>query len=364
MNDRARLTDKIDRDAGVDMLRAAAIVMVVIYHLVQMSPQPLPGLMRLTRLGQYGVDLFFVLSGWLIGGLYWNERNRFGSVELKRFWLRRWLRTIPPYLAVMPVAWLAVWLARREMFNWGYLLFLQNYYREIPFYVVSWSLCIEEHFYLLMPLLLMWTLRFRAPPVNPLFLLLFGLAPVCRWWHSLNGLDPRFGLEWTATHLRMDGLLIGFWLAWVRSASPQMWVCLSRYAAAIAVVGLLGFISAELAGPIYVYRVGLTALAWLWAGLLLLMVADRCPRVAQSPWVKAVALSSYSVYLTHSLMIHVARLLMGKIPGLGWGAYFPLALLLVAVGGAVCYFGVERTTIRLRDRWVPRRVMFTTQGAA
>lgn len=90
------------------------------------------------------------------------------------------------------------------------------------------------------------------------------------------------------------------------------------------------------------------------------MVVGRCPRVAQAPWLKAVALSSYFVYLTHSLMIHVARLLMGKIPGLGWGVYFPLALLLVAAGGAVCYFGVERTAIHLRDRWVPRRVMLTT----
>jgi peptidoglycan/LPS O-acetylase OafA/YrhL len=75
--------------------------------------------------------------------------------------------------------------------------------------------------------------------------------------------------------------------------------------------------------------------------------------------VKAVALSSYSVYLTHSLMIHLARLIMEKAPGLHWLAYFPLSLMVVAAGGAFFYFFVERSSIRLRDRWVPRRISVT-----
>jgi len=338
------------------MLRAAAIIMVVIYHVVQMSPHPLPALTLVTRFGQYGVDLFFVLSGWLIGGLYWDEHNRFGSVELRRFWLRRWLRTIPPYLAVLPVAWLAAWLARHEVFNLGYFVFLQNYYTEIPFYVVSWSLCIEEHFYLLMPLLLMLTFRLEAFTVNRAFSVLFVLAPACRWLHSLDGLDPRFGFEWTATHLRMEGLLVGFWLPLIRSESHQMWIRLNQYAAAVVVMGLLGIVSTWMAGPICFYCFGLTALALFWAGLLLLVVSGRFSYEALLPWVKAVALSSYSVYLTHSLMIHIARLIIVRLPDSVWGIYFPIAFLLIAAGGSFCFFGVERPAIQLRDRWVPRRV--------
>jgi len=76
---------KLDRNPGLDMLRAVAITMVVCYHVIQMSPSPLPGLMRVVHLGQYGVDLFFVLSGWLIGGLYRREKLQFGDVQLIRF---------------------------------------------------------------------------------------------------------------------------------------------------------------------------------------------------------------------------------------------------------------------------------------
>src|SRR5437867_3597405 len=89
------------RDANLDLLRAAAISMVVTYHVIQMSPVPQPRLMRLAVFGQYGVDLFFVLSGWLIGRLYWKEHARFGDVELVRFWSRRWLRTIRRYLPAL-----------------------------------------------------------------------------------------------------------------------------------------------------------------------------------------------------------------------------------------------------------------------
>ena len=82
--------------------------MVVVYHTVQMSPVPLASSARVTSYGQYGADLFFVLSGWLIGGLYWREMNTFGGVDTLRFRLRRWMRTLPPYFGALVVS-----LARR-----------------------------------------------------------------------------------------------------------------------------------------------------------------------------------------------------------------------------------------------------------
>ncbi|WP_145929041.1 acyltransferase family protein, partial [Termitidicoccus mucosus] len=127
------------RNANLDLLRAAAIVAVVFFHVCQMSPVPLTRLMNVASFGQYGVDLFFVLSGWLIGGLYWKEYNKFGNIDIGRFWLRRWLRTIPPYLIALLLSWLAVWMSREEPFDLGYLIFIQNYYDNIPFFLVSWS---------------------------------------------------------------------------------------------------------------------------------------------------------------------------------------------------------------------------------
>src|ERR1700730_17039894 len=102
------------RTTVLDQLRACAVLSVMSYHVVQMSPVPLPQLTKITWYGQYGVDLFFVLSGWLIGGLYWRERKELGSVDIIRFWQRRWLRTLPPYFAALTLSWLAVYWAREE----------------------------------------------------------------------------------------------------------------------------------------------------------------------------------------------------------------------------------------------------------
>ena len=75
------------RNRNLDLLRAIAITMVVVYHTAHTTPSLRP----VTNYGEYGVDLFFVLSGWLVGGLYWRERFSFGNVRIVGFWIRRWL---------------------------------------------------------------------------------------------------------------------------------------------------------------------------------------------------------------------------------------------------------------------------------
>src|SRR5476651_2724666 len=133
-----------NRNRNLDLLRALAIAMVLIYHGIQMSPITSPWIRQATSYGQYGVDLFFVLSGWLIGGLYWRERQAFGNVSIAKFLIRRWMRTIPPYLIALLLSYLAIFIARHEEFDYGYLVFAQNYYQRMPFFLVSWSLCVEE----------------------------------------------------------------------------------------------------------------------------------------------------------------------------------------------------------------------------
>jgi len=213
------------RDSNLDLLRAAAIVMVVAYHLIQTSPVRPPAHVRFWRAGEYGVDLFFVLSGWLIGSLYWKEHIRFGSVQLWQFWLRRWCRTLPPYFAALTLAWVAVHFYRDQGFNWHYLFFLQNYQPRLEFFSISWSLCIEEHFYLLVPLLLAFAGR-KSWRVAALFSILILCAPVARWLRSPHSTLPRFGYGQTATHLRTEGLILGFWAAYCSTCLPARWTAL------------------------------------------------------------------------------------------------------------------------------------------
>ena len=357
----ASLKGEPDRNSQLDLLRAAAILLVVVYHLIQMSPVPLPFLMRFATAGQYGVDLFFVLSGWLIGGLYWKEQVRFGDVQLLRFWGRRWLRTIPPYLGALGLSWGAVFVERHQAFDWGYLAFFQNYYERIPFFLVSWSLCIEEHFYLFVPLLL----AFVAPSrwkVWCLFGALIVAAPSGRWWLSLHGLSAEFGFALTATHLRLEGLLLGFLVASIPQQQNSLWVKVQRYSpVAILTAGTLLILLLWLPG-VWLYRLGLTVMALGLISVLVWLVGRSPGALAGSRIIKWIALGSYSLYLTHALMLHVARKAIGAAPFLPWFVYFPLAIALIAGAGAVFYWGLERTSIQLRDLWMPRRRPAETSG--
>lgn len=345
----------VSRNPQLDLLRATAILGVLAFHIVQMSPRPIPAVMAFVRVGQFGVDLFFVLSGWLIGTLYWKELARCGDVRLLRFWGRRWMRTIPPYVAALILAWGAVQLdpSRHDPFNWGYLVFAQNYYQKIPFFLVSWSLCIEEHFYLFMPFILV-LIGNRRRLVPAIFVVLVLAAPVCRWILSIRGLPSEFGFAHTATHLRMEGLLLGFLGAWLPLFKPRFWkravdFSIWAFCATGAAVCVLWFCP-----KIWMYRFGLTTLAIALVSLLIYLVGRKPRTFANSRFIYCVALSSYSLYLTHALMLHVARKVMEKTH-LAWPMYFPIALSLIALFGGLFYFAFERSAIRLRDKWISRR---------
>jgi peptidoglycan/LPS O-acetylase OafA/YrhL len=103
------------------------------------------------------------------------------------------------------------------------------------------------------------------------------------------------------------------------------------------------------------YRVGLMVLASGLCGLLVFLTGLNPGAIASSRIVKWVALASYSVYLIHPLMLHVARRISAAIPACQTWLYFPVALALVVGAVAAFYFAVERTSIQLRDRFAPRR---------
>jgi len=122
------------RDANLDLLRSIAIALVLLHHVSQYIITLPVSVHAFTRLGAYGVDLFFVLSGFLIGSLYFRELQQTGRVALLRFWGRRWLRTLPLYYFALLLAYVSVFVARGEPFNPAYLLFGQNYLKTLPFF--------------------------------------------------------------------------------------------------------------------------------------------------------------------------------------------------------------------------------------
>jgi peptidoglycan/LPS O-acetylase OafA/YrhL len=143
----------LNRSFGLDLLRTSAILLVLISHY---------GHQNFDFLGFWGVELFFALSGFLIGQILWKSysgANKWTGAQIFNFWSRRWWRTLPNYYLFFIIMLLTTLYNHNAIpslpdllkFIWfGQFLFSHNW----GFYSISWSLCIEEWFYLLFPLVL------------------------------------------------------------------------------------------------------------------------------------------------------------------------------------------------------------------
>lgn len=346
-------SQKLNRDQYLDFLRALAITMVLAYHAIQRLPSSTMQTKQYTQFGAWGVDLFFVLSGWLIGGIFWREMQKKGSVALPIFLTRRWLRTIPPYAGALALAWGAVALTRNEPFDFGYLLFFQNYYQNIPFFLVSWSLCVEEHFYFFIPLLFVLLSRYSRSAISLALLTLTALPTVSRFLEY----DPTataFGYFVTASHLRADGLLLGFGASYVFWYGRWKINKSSRIFFAMSAVTAIALAISKLPPQLeYVFEPLIVAVGFM--ALLLFGVGNPATANAAPPLVRWLAHTSYSIYLTHALVIHIClRLLWDSL-----GAY-PLVFLSIEIGivclvGWIFYRFIEFPSMQLRSWLAPVR---------
>lgn len=161
------------RNFGLDLIRAIAIILVVASHCTFILPNfhvTLTDGIRL--LGATGVDLFFVLSGFLIGGLLLRKlsSNEIGFKSLIHFWKRRWLRTLPNYFVVLILNILLLYVFEVPLVEniLLYFLLLQNFLTPHPdFFTEAWSLSIEEYAYLLLPLF-MYLSMYMFRSINPI----------------------------------------------------------------------------------------------------------------------------------------------------------------------------------------------------
>src|SRR4051812_36527813 len=167
-----------ERQPGLDLLRAIAIVVVVVYHAALFGFK-LPG--RVDRFGWIGVDLFFLLSGFLIGGQLLASLARDQRIKLGRFFPRRALRIMPAYFVVLAIYFLLpAWREYPEMSQplWKFLLSVQNIaLHGGTAFSHAWSLAVEDQFYLALPFLLLFLHhRPRAAIIVPCLIVIGGIA--------------------------------------------------------------------------------------------------------------------------------------------------------------------------------------------
>src|SRR4029453_4834670 len=217
-------TDERVRIPELDGLRGIAALMVLAWHYIGAIVDPSLGpwahwLAATLILGRTGVDLFFVLSGFLITGIILG-RSRENLPFLGVFYLRRALRILPPYLLLVGIFWMVVWSgASNPAFNdetplWRHLTFTQNCWmadhaRWGPGAIsVTWSVAIEEQFYLVFPLLMLLVPRRLLPAM----LIALAVASVLYRLSVYTGPSAAFD-AYVSTISRLDGLAVGGLLA-------------------------------------------------------------------------------------------------------------------------------------------------------
>lgn len=372
--------NSLARFPGLDTLRAAAIIAVMLYHLNMYGLVP-SVLSPVVAVGWVGVDLFFVLSGFLIGSQLLKPYLSGQRPSLRDFYTRRAFRIFPVFWVVLLLyLFVPLWRETSGPYaGWQYAtytwnLLLLGYPNERAFSHV-WSLCVEEHFYLLLPLLLLIFMRKPSVRKASIFLLsiLLGGIGLRAWllYHVVLTASAHQGFMmmryiYYPTYSRLDGLVVGVTLAIVRTFRPIWWSRLTEHGYILSLLGLaliaealhlcaFDFPMASLPGSI-LFAFPVLALGF---GLLVASaLSERGILSRKCPGAAAVAALAYSLYLTHKSVAHATHILLPRLTDQAdWQS---LAIYLLACIGvaSLLYAAVERPCLRLRDRHIAKRKTF------
>lgn len=352
------------RSVALDFLRSIAIFLVIGRHMLVCPKSVSPVLHEITvylsRGGWIGVDLFFVLSGFLVSGILFREEQAHGSIDIKRFFIRRGLKIYPAFwfFLLFSLYWKS---AGNLQAVFGEILFLQNYLGGL--WIHTWSLAVEEHFYIFLGLLLVVLLRrknakksFAEIPV--VFAL---IVCVCLFFRAELMLTEPFGFRthMFATHLRLDSLMFGVLLSWMWHYG-NLAAIMSEKPAQIgyAVVGVLLLVPAffyeqKLVPWIPVFGV---MLFYIGSGALMLgLLKSKLMEQSGPRSIARVGVYSYSIYLWHEPVNEWVKLLLGIGEGVAYNWY--LYVVLYVTGALVIGYAaaklIEYPVIKLRDRLFP-----------
>ncbi len=207
------------RNFGLDIIRASAIIMVLMAHIAPFFSSQRLIYNLLYHAGLYGVELFFVLSGYLIGQIVLKKMVNSLSVKtIKTFYMRRWLRTLPLFYLVLIILVVMANISQPiKNPHFLHFIFLQNFHPiESGFFGVAWSLSIEEWFYLLLPILFLIPKKKSTSNITFYIGLSILLIFIARGVYVF-AFQPTFDLGVRKfIPLRFDSLLIGVLLAQIK----------------------------------------------------------------------------------------------------------------------------------------------------
>lgn len=352
---------------GLDFMRAIAILGVLLTHAQLVLPANERGWLGTfaSFSGTLGVELFFVLSGFLIGSILLSLAPRFHEIRtLPYFWQRRWLRTIPNYFLFLLANILAAVLVARAIPNLLlYMSFTQNFLWPHPsFFDQAWSLTIEEWFYLLFPISLYLLYRlFKSFDVA--FIVSAGIFLVIPTAIRINWAVTT-NLDWDTYFrkimlLRLDSIMYGVLAAWIKKNSPTFW---KKYRWPLIIFGLLIVtvswswvlirgVDADFFGKTFLFSCTSLGFACLLPALDQWKLQHE---TIASTTTRLIALWSYSLYLCNLLVAQIFMLINEKISGIPFsiGILFFAAFFVISFAvSAMVYSFFEKPILDLRNRF-------------
>ena len=316
---------------GLDHLRALAIVIVFLFHYFILSGGQPAWLPSIAKFGWTGVDLFFVLSGFLISSQLFAQIKQGQNISFQHFFLKRFFRIMPAFLVTVGVYFCIPLFREKESLPplWKFITFTQNIglnLKDFGTFSHAWSLCVEEHFYLILPLLLIF-LQYAKLLKKSYWLLiaLFVLGFAIRIY-SFNHLyfpkmeDESGYMYWYKyiyypTYTRLDGLLIGVSIAGIYQFLPTVWRKISTYGNLFILCSLVVLTSAYfLCYDQMLYHASVFGFPLIAIGYGLMVVGAISPTSFLYKWnskvTSCIAMLSYATYLTHKGVIHMTHLLL------------------------------------------------------
>jgi peptidoglycan/LPS O-acetylase OafA/YrhL len=377
-----------NRVIGLDIIRATAILLVLIMHSIHILDPllsvPVLGIIfgkfkaLTTPFGFLGVELFFVLSGFLIGTIlikvFMNSKQHFIE-EVKKFWIKRWFRTLPLYYLILVANYFIYEIFSKSDFNFKYLLFVHNFFSIPPnFFPESWSLAVEEWFYLTLPIFLIITSYFSNPKSkqNILLLTLITYLLLFTLIRIYNGFYPLYNNYWDGgvrkiVVLRLDAVMYGVLCAYLIYFHKEF---INKYTKQLLWFGICGLVLLVLFFYLGIhpnlnfylkyssYRFFANTFLFSFISLffcLTIPYANNITTLNNRPLSKVIthiSLISYSIYLIHYSIIYIPFFKEhSNVSPLISICLFFLYLFLVLFISSLLYFYYERPMLAIRDKF-------------
>jgi len=356
---------------GLNTLRAFAILYVFIFHYTILSKQQPEWLANISSMGWTGVDLFFVLSGFLISSQLFDEIKESQSINLKRFFIKRFFRIIPAFLFTISLYFLFPFFREKEALPplWKFLTFTHNISLNIKdngTFSHAWSLCVEEHFYLLLPIIFLVSLRIGAFKRLARLLVILFLAGFIIRIYSYNSLYmPHSNADdswmywyryvYYPTYTRLDGMLAGVSIAALYKFRPAIWQKISCLGNLWILIGL-GILAIafnawddimEYQASVYCFPLVDIGFGFIVAGA----ISEKSFLYRfNSKIINHIAAISYGMYLTHKGVIHVTHTILSA--DINQSLLFLISTIASILAATMLYLLVEKPFMQLRRKLI------------